>query len=113
MREIYFVTGSVHRQGFQSVHPYSCRNRVGQDSQTFTTAALGGKARVHTLYGDVECSIKAGTQGGSKIRLKGKGISSMKNPSVKGDQYVTVEISVPRRLTPKAKEALEEYRAVS
>ena len=79
----------------------------------FTTAALGGKARVHTLYGDVECSIKAGTQGGSKIRLKGKGISSMKNPSVKGDQYVTVEISVPRRLTPKAKEALEEYRAVS
>ena len=47
-------------------------------------------------YGDVECSIKAGTQGGSKIRLKGKGISSMKNPSVKGDQYVTVEISVPR-----------------
>ena len=55
----------------------------------------------------------AGTQGGSKIRLKGKGISSMKNPSVKGDQYVTVEISVPRRLTPRAKEALEEYRAVS
>lgn len=79
----------------------------------FTTAALGGKARVHTLYGDVECSIKAGTQCGSKIRLKGKGISSMKNPSVKGDQYVTVEISVPRRLTPRAKEALEEYRAVS
>ena len=79
----------------------------------FTTAALGGKARVHTLYGDVECGIKAGTQGGSKIRLKGKGISSMKNPSVKGDQYVTVEISVPRRLTPRAKEALEEYRAVS
>ena len=79
----------------------------------FTTVALGGKARVHTLYGDVECSIKAGTQGGSKIRLKGKGISSMKNPSVKGDQYVTVEISVPRRLTPRAKEALEEYRAVS
>ena len=78
----------------------------------FTTAARGGKARVHTLYGDVECSIKAGTQGGSKIRLKGKGISSMKNPSVKGDQYVTVEISVPRRLTPRAKEALEEYRAV-
>ncbi len=34
MREIYFVTGSVHRQGFQSVHPYSGRNRVGQDSQT-------------------------------------------------------------------------------
>lgn len=101
-----------------NVTPSSEFERKGQNvystiSVPFTTAALGGKARVHTLYGDVECSIKAGTQGGSKIRLKGKGISSMKNPSVKGDQYVTVEISVPRRLTPRAKEALEEYRAVS
>lgn len=101
-----------------NVTPSSEFERKGQNVYStirvpFTTAALGGKARVHTLYGDVECSIKAGTQGGSKIRLKGKGISSMKNPSVKGDQYVTVEISVPRHLTPRAKEALEEYRAVS
>lgn len=101
-----------------NVTPSSEFERKGQNVYStirvpFTTAALGGKARVHTLYGDVECSIKAGTQGGSKIRLKGKGISSMKNPSVRGDQYVTVEISVPRRLTPRAKEALEEYRAVS
>lgn len=101
-----------------NVTPSSEFERKGQNVYStirvpFTTAVLGGKARVHTLYGDVECSIKAGTQGGSKIRLKGKGISSMKNPSVKGDQYVTVEISVPRRLTPRAKEALEEYRAVS
>ena len=79
----------------------------------FTTAALGGKARVHTLYGNVECSIKAGTQAGSRIRLRGKGVASVKNPSVKGDQYVTVEIQVPRQLSPKAKEALEAYRAVS
>ena len=79
----------------------------------FTTAALGGKARVHTLYGNVECSIKPGTQAGSKIRLRGKGIASVKNPSVKGDQYVTVEIQVPRQLSPKAKEALEAYKAVS
>ncbi len=79
----------------------------------FTTAALGGKARVHTLYGNVECSIKAGTQAGSKIRLRGKGIANVKNPSVKGDQYVTVEILVPRELSPKAKEALEAYKAVS
>lgn len=101
-----------------NVTPSSEFERKGQNVYStirvpFTTAALGGKARVHTLYGDVECSIKAGTQCGSRIRLKGKGISSMKNPSVKGDQYVTVEISVPRQLTPRAKEALEEYRAVS
>lgn len=79
----------------------------------FTTAALGGKARVHTLYGDIECNIKAGTQAGSRIRLRGKGVSGMKNPNAKGDQYVTVEIQVPRQLTPKAKEALEEFRRVS
>lgn len=101
-----------------NVTPSSEFERKGQNVYStirvpFTTAALGGKARVHTLYGDVECSIKAGTQGGSKIRLKGKGVASMKNPNVKGDQYVTVEIQVPRQLTPRAKEALEEYRAVS
>ena len=38
----------------------------------YTTAVLGGNVRVHTLYGDVECKIKEGTQYGTKIRLKGK-----------------------------------------
>lgn len=76
----------------------------------FTTAALGGKTRVHTLYGDVECNIKEGTQAGSRIRLKGKGIANVKNPALKGDQYVTVEIQVPRHLSEKAKQALEAYK---
>lgn len=74
----------------------------------YTTAVLGGETRVRTLYGDVVCRIKEGTQSGTKIRLKGKGIVSMKNSSVYGDQYVTVQISVPRGLTPDAKEKLRE-----
>ena len=72
----------------------------------FTTAVLGGEASFHTLYGNVTCRIPAGTQSGSKIRLRGKGIVSMKNPSVYGDAYVTVGIDVPKN------PSLEEIRAV-
>lgn len=89
-------------------------HRKGQDVYTtvmipFITAALGGEARIATLYGDVVCRIKAGTQSGSQIRLKGKGIVSMGNPSVRGDQYVTVEIQVPRSLTQEAQQKLREF----
>lgn len=92
--------------------------RKGQDIYStiyipYATAVLGGRVRVHTFYGDVVCGIKEGTQSGTKIRLKGKGVVSMKNPSVYGDQYVTVQIQVPRGLTPQAKEKLQEFQKVS
>ena len=78
--------------------------RKGMDVYTtvqipFTTAVFGGEAVVSTLYGSVLCKIRKGMQSGTKIRLKGKGIVSMKDPSVHGDQYVTVQIQVPRSLT--------------
>ncbi|MDO4338349.1 MAG: DnaJ C-terminal domain-containing protein [Eubacteriales bacterium] len=76
----------------------------------YTTAVLGGEVCIHTFYGDVICRIKEGTQCGSKIRLKGKGVVSMKNKSVYGDQYVIVQIQVPRSLTPEAKKKLYEYQ---
>lgn len=92
--------------------------RRGQDLYTtvnipYTTAALGGEVRVPTLYGDVMCKVKEGTQSGSKIRLKGKGVVSMKDKNVHGDQYVVIQIQVPRTLTPAAKEKLQEYKKVS
>ena len=62
-----------------------------------------------TLYGNVICKIREGMQSGSKIRLRGKGIVSMKNPSVRGDQYVTIQIQVPQDLNYSAKEKLHEY----
>ncbi len=88
--------------------------RKGMDIYTtvqvpYTTAVFGGEARVHTLYGDVMCKIKEGTQSGSKIRLKGKGVVSMKNSTQKGDQYVTVQIQVPKYLPPEAKRKLKEF----
>ena len=78
----------------------------------YTTAALGGETRVSTLYGDVSCKIKEGTQSGSKIRLRGKGIVSMKNPKVFGDHYVTIQIEVPGNLSEEAKRKLKEFQAV-
>lgn len=75
----------------------------------YTTAVFGGEVRVRTLYGDVICKIKEGTQSGTKIRLRGKGIVSMNNPSVHGDQYAVVEIQVPRYLSPEAKQKLKEF----
>ena len=75
----------------------------------YTTAVFGGEAQVDTLYGKVVCRIPAGIQPGNKIRLKGKGIVSMKDPTVYGDEYVTVQIRVPRNLSPEAKQKLREY----
>lgn len=77
----------------------------------FTTAVFGGEVTVPTLKGQVRCNIKAGTQSGSKIRLKGKGIVSMSDPSQYGDQYVTVQIHVPRYLSPEAQQKLKEFEA--
>ncbi len=91
--------------------------RKGMDIYTtvtipFTTAVFGGEALVETLHGNVLCKIREGTQSGSKIRLKGKGIVSMQNSSVHGDQYVTVQIEVPRNLSTAAKNKLKEYEAL-
>ena len=91
--------------------------RKGMDVYTtvyipFTAAVFGGEAVVNTLYGNVLCRIKEGTQAGSKIRLRGKGIVSVKDPAVHGDQYVTVQIQVPRYLSPAAKQKLKEYEAL-
>ncbi len=77
----------------------------------FTTAVLGGEVIVQTLYGKVLCTIRPGTQSGTKIRLRGKGIVSMNHKNMYGDQYVTVQIEVPKNLNVQANEKLKEYEA--
>ncbi len=78
----------------------------------YTTACLGGEQIVPTLFGNVLCNINPGTQSGTKIRLKGKGIPTMKNPAVRGDQYVTVQIDVPRSISPQARQKLKELEII-
>lgn len=91
--------------------------RKGMDVYTtisvpFTIAVFGGEAIVNTLKGSVKCKIPAGIQSGSKIRLRGKGIVSMKDPSVHGDMYAAVQIQVPRNLSPEAKQKLREFEKI-
>lgn len=91
--------------------------RKGMDVYTtisvpFTTAVFGGEAIVNTLKGSVKCKIPAGIQSGSKIRLRGKGIVSMKDPSVHGDMYAAVQIQFPRNLSPEAKQKLREFEKI-
>ena len=90
--------------------------RKGADIYTtvnipFLTAALGGEARVQTLSGQVMCRIPEGTQSGSKIRLRGKGIQVMGKAGVYGDLYVTIQVQVPRNLSEESKRKLHEFDA--
>lgn len=97
------------------INPKEGFERKGNDVYTtahvpFWTAALGGEANVHTLTGSVALRIPAGIQSGSKMRLHGKGIIDMKDPSVHGDQYVTIEVEVPKNLTPEQRDLITKLR---
>ena len=76
---------------------------------TFAQAALGGDVKISTVDGDVLYTVKPGTQTDTKIRLKGKGVPSIRNSNVRGDHYVTLVVQTPTRLNEKAKEALRAF----
>ena len=76
---------------------------------TFAQAALGGDVRISTVDGDVLYTVKPGTQTDTKIRLKGKGVPSLRNSNVRGDHYVTLVVQTPTKLNEKAKEALRAF----
>ncbi|HIU76789.1 MAG TPA: molecular chaperone DnaJ [Candidatus Pelethocola excrementipullorum] len=76
---------------------------------TFAQAALGGDVRISTVDGDVVYTVKAGTQTDTKIRLKGKGVPSLRNKNVRGDQYVTLVVQTPTKMNEEAKEALRRF----
>lgn len=78
---------------------------------TYAQAALGGTIRINTVDGDVEYEVKPGTQTDTKIRLKGKGVPSLRNKNVRGDHYVTLVVQVPTKLSESAKEALRAFDA--
>jgi molecular chaperone DnaJ len=61
--------------------------------------------------GEVEYEVKAGTQTDTRVRLKGKGVPSLRNRNVRGDHYVTLVVQVPERLNEAQKEALKAFDA--
>ncbi len=76
---------------------------------TFAQAALGGDIRINTVDGDIVYTVKPGTQTGTKVRFKGKGVPSLRNKNMRGDHYVTLNIEVPTKLNEAAKKALREF----
>jgi curved DNA-binding protein len=87
--------------------------RNGQDLYTTSTLSvftliLGGETDVETPTGKVKLSIPAGTQPDQVFRLAGRGMPHLKNPGTKGDLYVKLKVQVPKYLSSKQRELLEE-----
>lgn len=100
-----------------SVRPHPLFQRQGNDvicdiPITFVQAALGAELEVPTLDGKVKYSIPEGTQTGSVFRLKSKGIPFIRGNG-RGDQYVKVNVEVPKKLNEKQKAALKEFAELS
>lgn len=79
---------------------------------TFVQAALGDEVEVPTLHGKVKLKVPAGTQTGTKFRLRGKGVPNVRGYGV-GDQHIIVKIITPTKLSEKQKQLLQEFAEVS
>lgn len=79
---------------------------------SFVQASLGDKIEVPTLDGKVEMVVPAGTQSGTILRLKGKGIPYLRGEG-RGDQHVIVKVLTPQKLTQKQKNLLKEFGELS
>lgn len=76
---------------------------------SFPVAALGGEIVIDTVDGKVIYEVKPGTQTDTRVRLKGKGVPSLRNKDIRGDQYVTLVVQVPDKLSHEAKELLAKF----
>lgn len=84
-------------------------NIFSNASISFGIAALGGDVRIKTVDGDIIYTVASGTQSGTRIRLKGKGVPSLRNKAVRGDHYVTLIVNTPTGLSKEAKDALKRF----
>lgn len=100
-----------------NVKPHPIFERRGDDvwcelPLTYTQAALGAEVIVPTIDGKVSYSVHDGTQPGDIFKLKGKGIPHL-NGKGRGDQYVKINIDVPKNLSSKQKDLLRQFEAAS
>lgn len=96
-----------------SVRPHHILTRDGTSIMcdvpiTFTQAVLGAEIEVPTLDGKVKYTVPEGTQTGTVFRLRGKGVPVL-NTTRRGDQFVRVNIEVPKNLSKKQKDLLHEF----
>jgi len=98
------------------VKPHKYFERNGDDiyldqDVDVVSAVLGDTIKIPTLHGDVEVKIKAGTQSGNVLRLRGKGAPKLRGNG-HGDQYIKVNVDIPKRLTREQKKLWKELEKV-
>ncbi len=76
-------------------------------------AALGARIEVPTVEGRAQLKIPAGTESGQKFRLRERGFPSLRNPKLRGDQFVEVKISLPRVISEETKGVLREFERLN
>ena len=120
MKDIFsdlFGSGFAHdaggtNSGGWSQHSYAEPEKLDLQKDVFipfTMAVFGGEVKVSTPDGSVMLKIPAGCQCGRKFRLAGKGKKSSSHPKIRGDLYVTIQITVPKNLTAGEVRKLREY----
>jgi molecular chaperone DnaJ len=100
------------------VNPHPALRREGTElvyeaNVSIAQAALGARIRVPTVEGEEEVEIKAGTQPGTEIRLRGRGVPHLRRPGSRGDLHVLVEVVVPTKLSKRQRELLTQFAAES
>lgn len=80
---------------------------------SFAVAALGGEVLIDTVDGRVAYEVKPGTQTDTRVRLKGKGVPSLRYRDVRGDHYITLVVQTPDKLSKEAKDLLKQFDALT
>ncbi|MCK4738753.1 MAG: DnaJ domain-containing protein [Deltaproteobacteria bacterium] len=107
--DLYIVTKVMAHEFF-----YRKRDDIYVDVPvTVGEAALGGNIRVPTIEGFTTIKVPAGTKSGQKLRIKGKGVPGVKLKRKPGDLYVVLNISLPKKLSSKAKKLITELEAIN
>ena len=96
------------------VSPHEIFEREGFDifsvvKISYPVAALGGSVMIDTVDGRIVYDVKAGTQTGTQIRFRGKGVPTLRNKDIRGNHYVTLVVDIPTKLSKEAKEALRKF----
>ncbi|VAV84492.1 Chaperone protein DnaJ [hydrothermal vent metagenome] len=102
---------------FVTVEPHQIFKREDTDiicevPISFPQASLGAEIEVPTIEGNVKLKIPAGTQTGKVMRLRGKGVTSLRS-SRRGDQLVYIRVETPSKLNKRQRELLEEFALIS
>ncbi|MEQ1764958.1 MAG: DnaJ C-terminal domain-containing protein, partial [Pyrinomonadaceae bacterium] len=80
---------------------------------TVSEAALGTKIEVPTVEGKAQLKIPSGTESGQKFRLRERGFPSLRNPSLRGDQFIEVKVTLPRVISEETKDLLRQFEKLN